>query len=112
MGRTGRLTSAADFHRTYAEGRRAATRSVTAHVRTTDEHRPPRFGITAARGMGGSVQRNRAKRRLREALRVIRDEVRPGADVVLVAAAPAASTDFQDMVDSVRRAMAQAGGCR
>ena len=112
MTKAGRLTSAADFRRTYAEGKRAATRSVVAHVRLTDESRPARVGVATGRGIGGSVQRNRAKRRLREAVRTVRPELRPGADVVLVAAAPSATAKFQDMVDSVRRVVAQAGGCR
>lgn len=112
MGRTGRLTSPADFHRTYAEGRRASASAVTVHVRASSEDRPPRIAVTAARGHGGSVQRSRAKRRLREALRVMQDEVRPGADVVLVAQASATQADFHDMVNSLRRALAEAGGCR
>lgn len=112
MGQIGRLTSAADFHRTYSEGKRASSRGVIAHVRATDEKRPARIGVTAARGLGGSVQRNLAKRRLREALRRVRDEVRPGSDVVLVASATAIQVDFQDMVDSVRLVLAKAGGCR
>lgn len=112
MGKIGRLTSPADLRRTYSEGSRASVGCVVAHVRPTDEQRPARIGVTAARGLGGSVGRNRAKRRVREALRSVRHEVRPGSDVVLVATAAATTADFQDMVDSVRRALAQAGGCR
>jgi ribonuclease P protein component len=112
MGRAGRLTSTADFRRTYSEGKRASAKTVVAHVRITEDGRPARIGITAARGLRGAVERNRSKRRLREAVRVVRDEIRSGADVVLVASPAAKSENFQDMVDSVRRALAQAGGCR
>ena len=112
MGKIGRLTSPANFHRTYSEGMRASVGSVVAHVRLTEERGPARIGVTAARGLGGSVSRNRAKRRVREALRILRDEVRPGSDVVLVASAAATRVDFQDMVDSVRRTLARAGALR
>jgi ribonuclease P protein component len=112
MGKSGRLTSPADFHRTYSEGTRASVGSVVAHVRPTDERGPARIGVSAARGLGGSVGRNRAKRRVREALLILRDEVRPGSDIVLVASPAATRVDFQDMVDNVRRALARAGGCR
>ena len=112
MGKIGRLTAPADFRRTYSEGKRASVGSVVAHVRLTSEDGPARIGVTAARGLGGSVSRNRAKRRVREALRMVRDDVRPGSDVVLVASTAATQVDFQDMVDSVRRALSQAGGCR
>ena len=112
MGRIGRLTSAADFRRTYSEGTRASVGNVVAHVRVTDERGPARIGVTAARGFDGAVKRNRAKRRVREAVRMVRDDVRAGADVVLVASAATLRMDFQDMVDSVRRALAQAGAYR
>jgi len=52
--------------------------------------------------VGGSVQRNRAKRRVREAVRPIRDSLVRGFDVVFVATARAASVDFQELVSSVR----------
>lgn len=112
MARTGRLTSSADFRRTYAEGKRASSASIAAHVRATNEDRPARIGITAVRGLGGAVQRNRAKRRVREAVRSVRGEIRDGADVVVVATPAALKANFQEMVDSLRRVLLEAGGCR
>lgn len=47
-----------------------------------------RLGVVAGRQIGGAVQRNRAKRRLREAFRRKRAGFRPGFDVVLVARRP------------------------
>ena len=112
MARTGRLTSSADYRRTYAEGKRATASSISAHVRITDDPRPARVGVTAVRGLGGAVQRNRAKRRVREAVRTIRPEIKDGSDVIVVATPRALSENFQEMVDNLRRALAQAGGCR
>jgi ribonuclease P protein component len=43
----------------------------------------PRLGLTVPRAVGGAVQRNRIKRRLREAFRVHREELRPEWDIVL-----------------------------
>jgi ribonuclease P protein component len=112
MVRPGRLTSAADYRRTYSEGRRASTKAVVAHVLMSDEARPARVGISTSRALRKAVDRNRAKRRLREAVRRIRPEIRPGADVVVVATASTVKVDFQDMVDSVSLAVARAGGAR
>lgn len=64
------------------------------------------------RGLGGAVQRNRAKRRVREAVRSVRGEIRDGADVVVVATPAALKANFQEMVDSLRRVLLEAGGCR
>lgn len=46
-----------------------------------------RLGVAAGRTIGGAVQRNRAKRRLREAFRQIRHCLRGKCDVVLMARA-------------------------
>jgi ribonuclease P protein component len=109
MRRTGSLTSTADFRRTYASGRRASAKTVVAHVLDTGELRPARVGVSAARGLGGAVQRNRAKRRLREAIRRLRNSMRPGIDAVFVATTETTSVPFQELVDSVAATASKAG---
>jgi len=44
-----------------------------------------RLGVAAGRTIGGAVQRNRAKRRLREAFRLNRHRLRGKCDIVLMA---------------------------
>jgi len=44
-----------------------------------------RVGITAGKSVGGAILRNRAKRRLREAIRLSAPLLAPGWDVVLIA---------------------------
>lgn len=43
------------------------------------------MGITAAKKVGGAVQRNRARRVIREAFRGLESRVSPGWDIVFVA---------------------------
>ncbi|MFA5787139.1 MAG: ribonuclease P protein component [Actinomycetota bacterium] len=45
----------------------------------------PRLGLVVGRDIGGAVQRNRAKRQLREAFRAARGSVQPGVDYVILA---------------------------
>ena len=64
-----RLSARADFQRIYAEGQRYDGRLLAAFLRKNDlsEHR---LGVTAStKAIGNSVQRNRAKRLLRELFR-------------------------------------------
>ena len=44
-----------------------------------------RVGVTAGRSVGGAVQRNRAKRLLREAVRPLLPDLLPGWELILIA---------------------------
>ncbi|MFD1332699.1 ribonuclease P protein component [Methylopila musalis] len=69
----------------------------------------PRVGITVTKRIGGAVERNRMKRRLREAIRLtLPTAARPGCDYVLIARRAVLDADFarlvRDLGDAVRRA--------
>jgi len=67
-------------------------------------------GITVTRKIGGAVVRNRAKRRLREALRRVAPERgRPGHDYVAVARPPALSQPFAELVAELGSAFSGLG---
>ena len=56
------------------------------------------IGLTVTKKLGGAVVRNRARRRLREALRLLLPgPARPGADYVVVARPAALSVPFADL---------------
>src|SRR6202030_1994353 len=81
--RAARLLRHADFERVYKQGRRhfAAHMTVFYLVRAPGEGL--RIGLTVGKVLGGAVERNRIKRRLREAVRLRWPEVRIPADVVI-----------------------------
>ena len=54
--------------------------------------------VVAGRRVGGAVQRNRARRILREAWRVIAPQIDEGTDAVLVARAGIRGAKTQDLV--------------
>ena len=67
---------------------------------------PPRFGLTITRKTGGSVERNRMRRRLREALRRAAPlAARSGTDYVIVARREALHAPFDRLIDDLSRAM-------
>ena len=53
-------------------------------ARPPSQHALPRLGITASRKSGGAVQRNRAKRLIREAFRATRALFPPDIDLVVI----------------------------
>ncbi len=71
---------------------------------TPDGH--PRVGLAVSRQIGGAVERNRVKRRLRAAFDAVAADVPPGRDFVLVArpglAEAAESRGFAWLVERVR----------
>jgi len=87
MKKRSRLLRGEDFTRLLAGQRLWAGRTVVAFaVRRPDHAR--RIGVTATRRLPGAVERNLARRRLREAARVIllaSPEPEAGYDLVLVA---------------------------
>jgi len=54
-----------------------------------------RLGFTTGKKIGGAVTRNRARRRLKEAYRLIEPETRTGYDVVIVARTRCVTQDFK-----------------
>jgi ribonuclease P protein component len=63
-----------------------------------------RIGFTVSRALGGAVQRNRMKRRLREAVRLTRPAAGANADVVINPKKSLLTVDFAAVVNEVSRA--------
>jgi len=71
----------ADFERVYERGARAHSRYATVFILGNDRD-VSRLGIAATKKLGGAVQRNRAKRLIREVFR--RNNLVVGYDIVVV----------------------------
>ena len=72
-------------------------------IRAPAETGPPQVGIVASRRVGSAVRRNRAKRRLREAMMCV--ELEPDTAYVVVAPAGAATMEFDELTRRVREAV-------
>lgn len=91
------------FRRVYRLGIRHRTPGLTV-VSCRMEPGPPQVGIVASRRVGGAVQRNRAKRRLREAMRHV--DLEPGTGYVVQATADVLDAPFTQLVDWLTAAAA------
>jgi ribonuclease P protein component len=66
----------------------------------------PRFGFTVSKKVGGAVERNRIKRRLRSAVRdVVGEHARSDFDYVLIARRPALDAVYGALVADLVRAL-------
>ena len=96
MQRKFRLTRSTDFKRVRRTGKSYAHPFVVLVVQASEAPRV-RVGVTAGRSVGGAVQRNRAKRLLREAMRPLLPQLLPGWDLILIARPALLSSSLQDI---------------
>ena len=79
-------------------------------VLARDDAEPARLGFTVTKKVGNAVVRNRTKRRLREAARLLAREIPiHGVDLVLVGRDATRTRPFAMLLDDMRRALNKAG---
>jgi ribonuclease P protein component len=106
--RTARLLKHSDFERVYRQGRRHFSPHMTVfYLVQPDESLPPRsarVGFTVGRQLGGAVERNRIKRRLREAVRLRRGLLESAVDVVINPKKSVLNLEFAALLEEISRA--------
>ncbi|HXI46194.1 MAG TPA: ribonuclease P protein component [Candidatus Acidoferrales bacterium] len=70
---------------------------------------PTRFALATSRTLGSAVVRNRVRRRLREALRSMASQLRPGWDVLVIARPGLVTADHRTLVDTLARLLRRGG---
>lgn len=110
--RLARLTERKQFLAAAAHGRRFRSSAFTAQVRDAegeDGREGLRLGLTASRKVGGAVERNRIRRRLREAARVaLAAQSSRTCDIVVVARREVLTADFAALVADLSVALDRA----
>lgn len=92
-------------------GTRFATPSLVLQARRRLPHTPhdpdlARFGFTATKRLGGAVVRNRARRRLKEAVRLAASShALKGYDYVLIARGGTVQRPFTELIQDLTRAL-------
>ena len=89
-----------DFRRLYHAGRSAVGPFVAIYCRK-NRLDINRLGITVGTKVGKAVCRNRVRRRLREAYRLMEDRLIEGYDIVIVARVRCADAKFSDLSASL-----------
>ena len=98
-----RLLKHADFDRVYKKGRRHFSSHMTVFY-LRQENGGARIGFTVGRILGGAVERNRIKRRLREAVRLRQALLGGAIDVVINPKKSVLRAEFPTLLQDVERA--------
>jgi ribonuclease P protein component len=91
-----RLSRSGEFDRVYRDGSSHATRYLVLYTfpRRDEGSEDVRLGVSVSRKVGGSVERNKVKRALREAFWELADRLPPQHDFVLVA-----RSEIKELID-------------
>ncbi len=107
MNRNFRLTQSTDFKRVRRSGKSYAHPLVVLVVLQEGGDKV-QIGVTAGKAVGKAVQRNRAKRLLREALRPLFPRLLPGWKALLIARGPLLSADFEEIQAALQKLFTRA----
>ena len=104
-----RLLRHADFERVYKQGRRHFAAHMTVFylarvAEIADGSVGSRVGFTVSKALGGAVQRNRMKRRLREAVRLQGVPAGMDADIVINPKRTLLTAEFADLRNEIAKA--------
>lgn len=83
LSKSNRVVSAADFKSAVRKGKRLHTPHAVFYIAQREASEPTRFGFIVGKNVGGSVQRNLVRRRLRSIARDLLTENATGRDIVV-----------------------------
>jgi len=102
-----RLRKNSDFQRVYRKGHSWAHPLLVLYALRNDLGYS-RFGFSASKRVGGAVVRNRARRLMREAIRLRQAMIADGWDVVIVARRPMGEANFHQVDQAVEQLLRRA----
>jgi ribonuclease P protein component len=104
-----RLSRSMEFERVYRHGRSTANRFLVLYsfARESDGGNGPRLGLSVSRRVGGSVERSRVKRAVREAFWAEAGRLPADRDYVIVARPELLGLVEREGMNGVREALAE-----
>jgi ribonuclease P protein component len=104
-----RLTRTSEYRAVYDNGKARRTANLVC-IASNVPGQLTRAGIVASRRVGGAVQRNRAKRRLRHGIRQIWPELpSSGHHIVLIATVMTGKVDYARLIHDLQGVLAELG---
>ncbi len=107
-----RLQHGTDFRRARFEGRKLTGRLMLLNVLQAEDLLCRRLGVVTSRKLGNAVVRNRARRIVREAWRLIQEQLVDPSDVVVVVRRGMVGCSMQEAQQELLRLLKVAGALK
>lgn len=104
LPREARLLHRPEYEAVYSEGRRRSNKYFAVFLRPNNSE-ISRFGWSVKKATGNAVKRNRIRRRLREIVRLHRQEIDGGWDIVVHPRDSAATAEFSELTRELLKLM-------
>ena len=104
-----RLRLSRGFKAVYGRGRSCATDLIVLYVLPRPSGTRVRIGFTAGKKVGGAVERNRAKRLMREAARALLPYITGSMDAVIVARRAITDRSLAEVQTDLERLLTRSG---
>jgi ribonuclease P protein component len=102
------LRNQADFDAVYNKGKSIGDKYVVVfYLKNQLDHN--RTGFLATKKVGNSVERNRARRLMKESYRHFRDTIPTGYDIIIIARNTISGRSFREVDQSIRNAFRRTG---
>jgi ribonuclease P protein component len=98
------LVRRVEYDAVYREGRRRSSREFAVFLRPNGMELS-RFGWSIKKALGNAVKRNRMRRRIREIIRLHRQEIAPGWDIVIHPRSSVATAEFSALEEELMKLM-------
>ncbi len=109
MEKTVSLSQNHRFRALYSRGKSRAGRACVVYCQRVKGNDVNRLGITVSKKLGHAVTRNRIRRRIREAYRLLEPKLEAGYDVVIVARHAAEKAVFAALTEEMENHFRQLG---
>jgi ribonuclease P protein component len=106
--RVNRLTHTNDIQRVRRTGKSYAHPLVVLLKESTDDQ-CVRVGVIAGKSVGGAVERNRAKRRIRAVVQSLFVQLAPGNNLIFIARKPITKANYCQVFEAVKKIAGQGG---
>lgn len=107
MNRRFRLNKRTDFERVRRTGQSYAHPLIVL-IALPNELPITRVGVSASKAVGGAVQRNRAKRRIRANMTPLMEKLAPGNDVIILARTAIGKSTPEELGTAINRLLKRA----